>query len=72
MLLSRKLLLTCCLIPAAANAQEGMWLPRQAPQIADRLKSAGLAPSGCLPKWAPPADAAAQSFKRAFDTGLFQ
>jgi hypothetical protein len=45
--LSRHLLLAACALVATASAtsvqaEEGMWLPRQTPSIADPLKAAGL------------------------------
>ena len=36
------LVLALCLLPAAARADEGMWMPQQIPQLAERLKAMGF------------------------------
>ncbi|MGZ6987551.1 MAG: S46 family peptidase [Thermoanaerobaculia bacterium] len=36
------LVLTLALLPAAARADEGMWMPQQIPQLAERLKAMGF------------------------------
>ncbi len=36
------LVLSICLLPASARADEGMWMPQQIPQLAERLKAMGF------------------------------
>ena len=56
-------------LPAAAYADEGMWMPAQLPQIAERLREAGYAGDPAAPtsparrwtRWCAPAAAPAPS-----------
>ena len=36
------LILVFCLLPAALRAEEGMWMPQQIPQLAERLRTMGF------------------------------